>query len=358
MSRPLPRKPLQMTPARPPETLKGGFDPGDLSFRGFQVFLAVAESGSISTAARLLGLSPASVSQQVTNLEKTVGARLFDRTARPIVPTPAGTLMRHHATHIMEAVNAAHTDLMEFSLSSNPQLRLAVIDDLDATVTPEIIDHLSRLYPSCLFSTVSGRSDTMTDMMMRREADIAITGMPPEDPIAYDTHPLMREQFVLVVARDALGATDNDPPGLDRLKKLPFVHYSTSMPIGRRIAQHMKRLKIDLPQKYAFDATRSVFAMVCNRRGWAITTPLCFLDSERFWPDLELKPLPFAGFSRTIQLAARRGEFGHLPQRLAEETRKLIETRVAGRFERLMPAMQNAITVLHPADGVGPDQTA
>lgn len=333
------------------------FDPGDLSFRGIQVFLAVEEAGSMASAAKQLRLSAATISQQITNMEKLVGAKLFDRAARPIALTPAGTLMRRHAQRIMEALSDARTDLMEFSLSANPQLRLAIIDDLDASVTPDLIDHLNRMFPNCLFTATSGRSDLMTERIEKREADIVVTGLPPDDPIAYDTFAIMREQFLLVAARGALPETN--PVPLDLLRQLPFVHYNSSMPIGRRIAQHMKRVKLERPQKYAFDATRSVFAMTRKIGGWTITTPLCYLDSERFWPELEIRPLPFSGFSRTIHLVARRGEFGYLPGKLATLTRDLIRDQLVARFEKAEPGFANALSVLSDDEqAVTPDDAS
>lgn len=343
-----------MPPRKPSDPQKAAFDPGDLSFRGFQVFLAVEEAGSVSDAASQLRVSPATVSQQITNLERHVGARLFDRSTRPIVLTPAGTLMRRHARKIMEAFSDARTDLMEFSLSANPHLRLAIIDDLDASVTPDLIAHLDRQFPTCLFTATSGRSDLMTERFERREADIVITGLPPDDPIAYDTFPLLREQYVLVCARGVLPAPEETGP--EHLRARAFVHYNTAMPIGRRIAQHMKRVKLERPQKYAFDATRAVFAMTRRLGGWTITTPLCYLDSERFWPDLEIRRLPFAGFSRTIHLAARRGEFGHLPEKLADIARELVAAHLLTRFAAVAPELGDALAVIRETDD--PDMPA
>ena len=56
----------------------------DISLRALQVFAAVDEAGSLAEAATRLGGSRSSVSQHITNLEKLVGAALFDRTACPI----------------------------------------------------------------------------------------------------------------------------------------------------------------------------------------------------------------------------------------------------------------------------------
>ncbi len=65
-------------------------DHGKLTLRAIEIFVAVIEEGSYSNGARRLGASTSSVSQQVTNLESALGARLIDRAARPLARTPAG----------------------------------------------------------------------------------------------------------------------------------------------------------------------------------------------------------------------------------------------------------------------------
>ncbi len=97
---------------------------------------------------------------------------------------------------------------------------------------------------------------------------------------------------------------------------------------------------------YGVYASRSVLAMVRNCRGWAITTPLSVLDSERFWPDLDIRPLPFTGFSRTIHLVARRAELGRLPERLASICRDLLDTRLVPAILEMAPWSEGAFTIL------------
>ncbi|MCU0905026.1 MAG: LysR family transcriptional regulator, partial [Tabrizicola sp.] len=62
---------------------------GRVTLWGIEVFVASAEEGSISAAARRLGVSPSAVSQQLTALEAALGATLLDRSGRPVQVTPA-----------------------------------------------------------------------------------------------------------------------------------------------------------------------------------------------------------------------------------------------------------------------------
>ena len=74
---------------------------GRVTLWGIEVFLAVAEEGAISTAAKRLAVSPSAISQQLTGLETALGAVLLDRSARPMGLTPAGAMFRRHAQTIV-----------------------------------------------------------------------------------------------------------------------------------------------------------------------------------------------------------------------------------------------------------------
>jgi hypothetical protein len=120
-----------------------------------------------------------------------------------------------------------------------------------------------------------------------------------------------------------------------QMHERPFVRYNASMPIGTMIAQHLRRLGIDLPAPYSFDATRSVFAMMIRRRGWTITTPLCVLDASRDLAQIDCLRLPFAGFERTIRVASWRDELGSLPGHFADMVRTQVQQQLLPEVRQL-----------------------
>jgi DNA-binding transcriptional LysR family regulator len=314
----------------------------ELSLRALRVFMALEETGSVVLAAQRLGASASGVSQQITALEQAIGALLFDRRARPATLTPAGQILSHHAHRILAVVSEAETELAGISLASLPALTLAIIDDLDASLTPVLVASLQARLPRSFVNALSGRSDQVVARLVAREADIGVTALPAPDGPAFQTLPILRESFVLVTARGAL------PPGAEAraaLAALPFVHYSEAIPIGRVIAAHLRRLRLTPPRRYAFEATRSVLAMVAEIGGWALTTPLNLLDAERILPALDVRPLPFAGLTRQVQLIARAGELGHLPADLARDCRALVRGRLIPRFADVAPGLPEAIEI-------------
>ncbi len=279
----------------------------------------------MAKAAQRLGASPAAVSQQIANLEAFARTTLLDRSERPIRPTPAGALMLSHARKVLMAVSEAQAQMMELNLSSLPQLRFAIIDDFDASITPHLIDRLHGAFPKTTFSAVSGRSDAMTELFVRREADIAVTGLPPEDSSIYDVYPLLTETFALIVAR---GVLDGDHATLPQLRRLPFVHHNERMPIGRLVEQHLRRHRFTAERRFSFEASRSIVAMVGLVGGWTLGTPLNILDSARFEATVEVQPSPFTRLTRSVYLTARRGELGTLPLKVAEIIRGILHEAV------------------------------
>lgn len=314
----------------------------ELTLRGLRVFVALEETGSVIGAAARIGGSPSGVSQHITTLEAAVGARLFDRKAKPVSLTPAGQMLRHHAHRILSVVSEAQADLAEISLTSLPNLNLAIIDDLDASLTPVLVSALQARFTRCFVHAFSGRSDHVLDRLQAREADIGVTALLPGDTTAFRVVPILKEPFVLVTARGCLREGEDLRAALDRLT---YVQYSESLPIGQRIAQHLKRVRLTPARRFALEATRSVLAMVVQTGGWAITTPLNLMDAERFIPQVDVHALPFAGETRRVYLIARAQELGRLPEDLAQDCRALVQSRLVPRFDLIAPALAGAIEV-------------
>ncbi|MGB6231094.1 MAG: LysR family transcriptional regulator [Litorimonas sp.] len=317
---------------------------GRLTLRGLRVFVMLERAGSVAEAAKALGLSKSNVSQQITAMETGVGAKLFDRSQRPISLTPAGRRLGVHAHRILGAVSEAEEALSEMDLDGLPVLNLAIIDDLDASLTPSLAALLQAKLPRCFVRTFSGRSDQMTARLLAREADIAITGSIPADMHRFQVLQLMRETFLLATAR---GAYTPHLAWRPQLSDLPLIQYSEAMPMGRMVAAHLKRIGVNAPRRFSFEASRSVIATIGKTGGWTLTTPLTVLDASAFRDQIALFPLPFAGLSRQIYLINRKDELGTLPQTLAEQCRALLQRNALPEFARLAPGLTDAIEVYH-----------
>jgi DNA-binding transcriptional LysR family regulator len=327
----------------------------DISLRALQVFSAVENCGSLTEAARRLGDTRSAVSQHITNLERMVGAPLFDRSARPVTLTPVGQTLSHHARRILQAVDDARIDLMAPPLDSLIELRLGIIDDLDASLAPDLVNLLREHYPRCQVTMTSGRSDDLYTALTEHRVDLILTGYVPDPDPGHSQIAVLREPF-MIVAPDGTFGTAADL--LSQLPTQPFVRYNATMPLGRMIAQHLRRLRVELAAPFSFDASRSVVAMMARSGGWTITTPLCLLDSGPDARGMVCLPLPFAGLSRTIRLVSRRGELGRLPDDLAAIVRLLLRSRIEPEVARLATWLVGEFEVLDSRAAVTPGASA
>jgi DNA-binding transcriptional LysR family regulator len=316
-----------------------GEQAGRISLWGIEVFLACAEEGSVSAAARRLGVSVSSVSQQLSNLEAALGAELIDRHQRPARLTPAGETFRRRAARIAQEAAEARAELAAPDLSALTRLRLGMIEDFDADVTPRLLSQMSGELTRCQFLLETGASHRLHDQLDNRALDVIVaaeTGEPAAEWMA--VHPLMEEPFVAAVPR----GTPPDPP----LTTRPLIQYTERHLMGRQITAHLARHDLRLAHRFELDSYHAILAMVADGAGWTILTPLGYLRARRFRDKVELRPLPVAPLSRRICLTARHGVLRDMPVRLTDMLKPLLGDLIVGPATQRLPWLAGDLRVL------------
>jgi len=125
------------------------------TFRSVQVFVAAVEAQSVTRAAHRLGISPSSVSQQLAALETALGARLLERTARVFRLTRAGQQFLEPAKKLLDDVTSAKATLVMADQAPPMALKVASLEELDATVTAPWLLRLQALHPNISLSLTS-----------------------------------------------------------------------------------------------------------------------------------------------------------------------------------------------------------
>ena len=310
---------------------------GRVTLWGIEIFLAVAEEGAISAAARRLGVSPSAISQQLTGLEAALGATLLDRSARPMGLTPAGAMFRRHAQTILNAEAEARADLAVADLSGLTTLRLGMIEDFDAEVTPRLLQALARDLKGCRFLLETGASHRLLDQLEARALDVVVAadlGTEAADDGWREVHPLLTEPFVAVT-----------PRGKGH-EGLPLIQYTARHLMGRQIAAHLARLNIRLAHRYELDSYRAILAMVAAGEGWTILTPLALHHAASLRAAVEVAPLPFAPLERTLSLSARAGVLRDMPGQIAGRLRLLMQAQVVQPALAEWPWLNGVLRVL------------
>ncbi|MGI1663530.1 LysR family transcriptional regulator [Palleronia sp. KMU-117] len=317
--------------------------PGKVTLWGIEVFAAAVEEGSISAAARRLGVSPSSVSQQLSNLEAALGATLLDRGGRPLMVTPAGQLFRARAQAILNEAAEARAELAMRDLARLSRFNLGVIEDFDADVTPALLSGLADDLPATRFLLETGASHRLYDLLEARTLDVIVAADLGPAAEWMEVHPLFEEPFVAAVPK---GAVAEGADLLATLQALPLIQYTARHYMGRQIAGHLSRQNLTLSHRFELDSYHAIMAMVAEGAGWTILTPLGFLRAGRFRDRADVLPLPFAPLSRTISLTARREVLLDLPGRVAGRLRPLLADLIVRPALGRMPWLGDSFRVL------------
>ena len=154
-------------------------DPDRLDWSHLRSFLAAAETTSLSAAARKLGLTQPTLSRQVAALEDSLSLMLFERVGRGLQLTESG---RELLAHVQDMGVAAGRFAMTAAAQRSDisgQVRITASDIFAATFVPQMIVEVRKRAPALEIDVIA--TDGISDLM-RREADIAIRHVRPEQP--------------------------------------------------------------------------------------------------------------------------------------------------------------------------------
>lgn len=314
-----------------------------------EVFAAIAETRSISGAAQRVGASTSAASQQLARLEAALQTILVDRAARPLGLTPAGEMFRRRAQNILDEAALARAELAARDLTRLTGVRLGLIEDFDAEVTPRLLASMAEDLAACRFLLETGASHRLIAALGERALDIVVAADIAAAADWMEVHSLMEEPFIAAVPmRGEQPAVE----GPDALTRLPLIHYTQRHHMGRMIAAHLARQNIAPTSRFELDSYHAILAMVAEGVGWTILTPLGLMSAKRFETRVAVVPLPGAPLSRTIALWARRGTLGAIPADTAARLRLILQEHVVAPAIARLPWTRPRLRVL--ADPVDP----
>ena len=150
-----------------------------LDWDKLRIFHAAAEAGSFTHAASALNLSQSAISRQVAALEQEIGAPLFHRHARGLVPTEQGELLFQTAGDVMKRLEAVRMQLTETREKPTGKLRVTTTVGLGSGWLTQRAQEFLELYPELELQLVFDNEEI--DLTMRK-ADAAIRLRQPQQP--------------------------------------------------------------------------------------------------------------------------------------------------------------------------------
>lgn len=227
-----------------------------------RAFLVTAEAGSLSAAARQLCLTQPTLSRQVAALEAELGLLLFERIGRKLALTQAGRQLLEHGRRMGDAASALTLTASGQAEAIDGTIRITASDILSSYVLPPILHQLRQIAPQLTIDLVA--ANDIRDLM-RREADIAIRHIRPEQP------DLIARQLPDGQAHFYAATSYLDQHGRPQTREDLATHDFISFGDTKRMIEHARDLGLTLrPDQFRIETRNGLVGWDLLRAGFGI----------------------------------------------------------------------------------------
>lgn len=276
------------------------------TLRQLQLFVATAEQGSVSGAAKALSISQSSVTEAIKALEADLGITLCERKARGIEITNAGQQFLRHARKIRNDVSDARRSFLVGSEQREGEIRLGVTSLVAGYGLAEALSRFRRTFPAVRVSAIEDTGEYLEHLLIGGEIDVAFLVISNlHNRSAFQVESIAASAMRLwlplghpLAAKEAIG--------LDEVAKEPMIMLSVEA-----IEESTSRLLASLGAKpHVAFRTRSVEAvrsLVATGMGVAILPDLIYRPWSLEGDRIEIRDV--SGDLPTVQvgMAWRRG---------------------------------------------------
>ncbi|MEK9520527.1 LysR family transcriptional regulator [Streptomyces venezuelae] len=170
-----------------------------MELRQLEYFVAVAEERNFTRAAERVHISQSGVSAQIRQLERELGAELFDRSARTATLTVAGKAALEHARAALAAAGAVGRAVDEVTGLIRGRLTIGMV--IGCTVTPlfEALASFHQEHPGVELSLLEEQSDRLVEDVRAGAVDLALIGTASAAPEGLETLTIISERLVVLV---------------------------------------------------------------------------------------------------------------------------------------------------------------
>jgi DNA-binding transcriptional LysR family regulator len=228
----------------------------------YRTFLAILEEGSLSGAARALGLTQPTIARHLDALEASLGLELFVRSQQGLSPTEAALELGPHAEMLAATAAALLRTASGHGSEVRGAVRISASEVIGVEVLPPILAELRRVHPALTFELVLSNA---VDNLLRRDADIAIRMVEPMHE-ALVVQRIGEITVGLYARRDYL-ERHGTPVSLDDLRGHSVIGFDRETPAIRSMRQRVPEFGNG---PFALRADSDLAQMAAMRAGFGI----------------------------------------------------------------------------------------
>ncbi|AMM85773.1 LysR substrate-binding domain-containing protein [Martelella sp. AD-3] len=231
-----------------------------LRFSQMRLIALLDRKGQISSAAAQLGMTQSAASRLLSELEHTVGAKLYERHGRGVVLSEAGQAMARQAMIILNQLDSAHQEISQIVDGARGQVRIGAVTGPSMQLVLPVIHELRENYPEIELSVLVDTSDKLAEALFSHDLDFYIGRLPEEvDAKSVTMRPLGVEP-INMIARTGHPLCDRGPISIGACLDYDWVLQPVGAPMRRSIEAHLLANGFTLP-RHVFVTTSPLLSL-------------------------------------------------------------------------------------------------
>ncbi len=239
----------------------------------------IAHHRNISKAAHANGISQSAASQALTDLERALGVLLFDRSSRPLNPTPAGKIYLEFCRDVLRRKEEVQAELDALREKINGVARLAAIYSVGLSEMSQIESRFYSRFPEAELQVSYLRPERVWKAVEHDEADLGLMSY-ADSSREILALPWRQEEMVVAVApQHALASREAVKPA--QLEGQPFIGFDDDLPIQGQVERYLRDHKVSVELALHFDNLQMIKEAVAHNAGISILPRRVMLTDTR-----------------------------------------------------------------------------
>lgn len=240
-----------------------------------ETFLAVAEEGGFSRAAKRLYRTQPAVSQIVHKLEVEIGEALFDRSSREGVLTDAGLVLQTYAKRLLNMREEARGAIEELRHLYHGKLTIAANEFTCLYLLP-LLDEFRRRYPMVKVAVQRSLASRVVEEILNHSAEFGVLTFRPDDS-SVRAITVYRDDIAFVLPPDHPLARHKEI-SIKELGAESFVAHNVPSPMRAKVIDTFNRKKIPLHMDVELPSIEAIKRFVAKNKGVALLPAICVED--------------------------------------------------------------------------------
>ena len=238
-----------------------------MEIRQLEALIGIADHGSFSGAAEILGTVQSNISNRIARLEGELGTELVNRATGAL--TESGEIVVERARRVLAELRAIASDVSELNADIHGQVVLGMIGTAGRWIVPLLLEAQRARYPHIALRIIEGSNSVIEPQLVKGQLDLAVLAWPIYAPELIDVE-LFTEDLVLIVDKLHPLAALPEPLSFNTLSQHEILLPLRGTPIRREIDDASRLVGVELQPIIELDGLRTIASLTFDGHGPSI----------------------------------------------------------------------------------------